>query len=119
MTAMKKHMPFSNANTSRYLDNTPPANKWEAKFREFHRNNPEIYAKIKDYVSEAIDAGYTQYSIKAIFERIRWHEEIETRGSPFKLNNAFHAYYARLFHKEHPELRGFFRTSTLRCNAHA
>ena len=119
MKAKTKKLPFSNADAGRYIDNTPPANKWDAKFREFHEANPHVYAKIKLYVSQAMRAGYTHYSIKAIFERIRWHEEIETKGDEFKLNNAFHAYYARLFHKDHPEHDGFFRTATLRCTAHA
>ena len=119
MTAMQQILPFSKANQSQYIDNSPPANKWDAKFREFHRKNPHVYELIKSYVKEAMVAGYKNYSIKAIFERIRWHEEIETGGNQFKLNNAFHAYYARLFHKENPEFDGFFRTAKIRCKNHA
>lgn len=102
-----------------YIDNTPPVNKWDAKFRKFHAEHPEIYAKIKEYIKEAMDAGFKHYSIKAIFEMVRWHEMVTTRNGEIKLNNAFHAYYARLFHKEHPEHAGFFRTKTLRCKEHA
>ena len=40
-------LPLSETN---YIDNTPPVNKWDAKFREFHKANPEVYEVIKDYV---------------------------------------------------------------------
>ena len=33
-------LPLSETN---YIDNTPPVNKWDARFREFHKANPEVY----------------------------------------------------------------------------
>jgi len=46
-----------------------------------------------------------------VFERIRWHTDVETRGdTPFKLSNNHRAYYARFFMHNHPEYQGFFKT---------
>jgi len=77
---------------------------------EFHTQNPHVYELFKQFTFQVIDAGFENYSVNAIFERIRWHTDIETRGSSFKLNNNHRAYYARLFHHDHPEHDGFFRT---------
>ena len=77
---------------------------------EFHTQNPQVYELFKQFTFQVIDAGFENYSVNAIFERIRWHTDIETRGSSFKLNNNHRAYYARLFHHDHPEHDGFFRT---------
>lgn len=80
-----------------------------AAWRAFHRANPRVYELFEQYTFEAARRR-AHYSAKAIFERIRWHTEIETTGADFKLNNNFHAYYARLFMKRHPRHDGFFRT---------
>tara|TARA_Y100000385_G_C12721198_1_gene478728 strand:- start:8 stop:325 length:318 start_codon:yes stop_codon:yes gene_type:complete len=96
-----------------YIDNTPPLNKWDARFREYHKENPWVYHLIKKYVKDAIDNGFSNYSIKLIFNHIRWHHNFAG------MQDAYHAYYARLFMKEHPQHEGFFRTSTLRCTDHA
>jgi hypothetical protein len=58
--------------------------------------------------------GRTHYSMKGIFERVRWHHDIETNTrEPFKLNNNYTARYVRLIEKEYPNLVGFFRTREL------
>ena len=44
-------LPFTDTN---YVDNNPPANKWDAKFREFDKANPEVFEVIKDYVEGAM-----------------------------------------------------------------
>ena len=64
----------------------------------------------------------THYAVAAIWERIRWHIDIETReeymnpddpDKPLKLNNNHKAYYVRMFHKDFPKYNGFFRTREL------
>jgi hypothetical protein len=80
------------------------------KWWEFHKNNPHVYELFKRFTHELIAAGFSNYSSKSVFERIRWHTDIKTRGSSLKLNNNYTAYYARLFHADHPEYGGFFRT---------
>ena len=77
---------------------------------EYHKENPKVYELVEQYTFQVIGRGYSNYSINSIFERIRWHTDIETTGESFKLSNNHRAYYARYFHHLHPEHDGFFRT---------
>ena len=77
---------------------------------EFHRENPHVMEKVVEYTFEAIRAGFKHYSMVAIFNRIRWHYDMETTDETFKLNNNHIPYYARFFHALYPEYEGFFRT---------
>lgn len=79
------------------------------KFAEFHRANPRVWELFKAYTFDAVITGREHYSAKAIFERIRWHVDIELESGDLKLNNNFTAYYARMFHVEYPGHDGFFR----------
>jgi hypothetical protein len=85
----------------------------QESFDEYHRNNPTIYRLIIKYALEAKSSGYPHYSINGIFERIRWHINIESDGSKFKLNNNYRSRYVRLIETYYPELRGFFRMREL------
>ena len=78
----------------------------------FHNANPHVYELFEKFTFDVIRRGYSNYSANAIFERIRWHTEIETDGE-FKLSNNNRAYYARYFHAMNPEHDGFFRTKQL------
>jgi len=78
-------------------------------FSRFHNENPRVWSLFERFTLEAIGAGRECYSANAIFERIRWHVDIETSGGEVKLNNNFRAYYARLFHARHPQRGEFFR----------
>jgi len=80
-----------------------------AAFAVFHGNNPMVWELFEFFALEAIRTGKTHYSSNAIFERIRWHIDIETSGDEVKLNNNFRAYYARMFHVAHPTNGKFFR----------
>ena len=86
-------------------------NPLEAEFERFHANNPHVYELFKRFTAEAILAGMKHYSAAAVFHRIRWHTEVETRGDDvFKINQNHCPYYGRLFMKDHPTFEGFFRT---------
>lgn len=83
----------------------------QERFDDFHRDNPHVYELFRQYAFEVIQAGRTRYSADAIFHRIRWHMNIETRSDEdFKLNDHFTALYARLFRQDHPEHAGLFET---------
>jgi len=83
------------------------------KWWEFHKANPQVYELFKRFTFEALRSGRKHYSAYAIFQRIRWHSEIETQGDDFKLNNNHQPYYARLFMHDHPQYDGFFKTRGL------
>lgn len=79
------------------------------RFVEFHKANPEVWRLFKRFAFETISRGFQHYSSYAVFERIRWHVNIETRTfDGLKLNNDFRPYYSRLFEVAHPEHNGFF-----------
>lgn len=79
---------------------------------EFHKANPEVWDLFVRFTGQVIEAGYSNYSVNAIFERIRWHTDIETNDESFKLNNNHRAYYARYFNYMYPQYGEFFRLRT-------
>ncbi len=83
------------------------------KFRKYHRENPRVYAYFCHFADEAIAKGRKYLGAKLLFERIRWYTTVEAaadHADGFKLNNNYHAFYARLWMREHPEHGDFFRT---------
>jgi len=87
----------------------------EALFLEYHAENPHVYELFKKYCSAAFQSGRKHYSAYAIFERIRWHHDIETKCElGFKLNNNHRPFYARMYQMQFPNRANFFRTRTQR-----
>lgn len=78
-----------------------------SRFNVFHDENPEVYALFCRFTMEAIRSGQ-KVGAKAIIERIRWESVVVTKGSQFKINNSWTAYYARLFIADHPHHARFF-----------
>ena len=88
--------------------------KRKKKWWDWHKQNPQVWDKFKEYTLEAIDSGRAHYSHWAIVNRIRWNSEIETSGGEFKISNDYICFYARLFHAKHPEHGDFFRLKLLK-----
>jgi hypothetical protein len=82
-------------------------------FVKFAAENPHVYKLIKKFTYQTIAAGRDSYSINGVFERVRWHTDIETVGEDYKINNNHRPYYARAFMYDHPEYDGFFRTKEI------
>jgi hypothetical protein len=80
-------------------------------FKMFHEKNPVVWELFQKFALEA-SLRFDHYSANAIFERIRWHIDIET-GGEVKLNNNFRPYYARMFHVANPTLASFFMNRKL------
>jgi len=78
----------------------------------FHRQHPEVWDMFVQFTFQMIDRGYKNYSVNAIFERIRWEKDsVGGDGlTSFKLNNNYRAFYSRRFMKMYPDHAGFFRT---------
>tara|TARA_B100000073_G_scaffold341162_1_gene342057 strand:- start:193 stop:528 length:336 start_codon:yes stop_codon:yes gene_type:complete len=106
-------LPFEEFTATAANDNEKPLNKWEAAWREFHANNPEVYEHFKRLAFKVMQRGFKHYAAYSIMQRIRWEIEIETTGDTFKINNNHTPYYARLFHSDYPEHDGFFHTRTV------
>jgi hypothetical protein len=79
----------------------------------FHQENPEIYDLFKRFTFEAINSGKEKYSAWGIIHRIRWHTDMETTGSEYKISNNNIAYYSRLFMEDYPRFEGFFQTKKM------
>jgi len=93
----------------------------EKAFEKFHAENPHIYQLFKQFTFQ-VTRTRDHYAVAAIWERIRWHLDVETNEAmrnpddesrPLKLNNNHKAYYVRLFEADYPEYKGFFRTRKL------
>ncbi len=86
---------------------------------DFSAANPLVAKLFVKFTFEAIRRGFKNYSVNAIFERIRWEtDQADSDGrSTFKLNNNYRSWYARRFMYRYPEHDGFFRTRE-RISAH-
>lgn len=78
------------------------------KFEKFHRENPHIYAALRLMSIQLEEAGFQRWSMKGLFEALRYQQALKTRGESFKLNNNYTALYARLLMDNEPRLEGFF-----------
>jgi hypothetical protein len=83
-------------------------------FEKYDEENPQIWEAFKKFSLQARAKRFKNYSAKGIFEIIRWHTDTEGNDH-FKLNNNYHADYARKMMKEHPEFEGFFRVRELKA----
>ncbi len=83
-------------------------------FKKYDQENPMIWESFKKYSFQAKEKGFDNYSAKGIFEIIRWHTGI-SGNDMFKLNNNFHADYARKMMLEFPNFNGFFRLRELKA----
>jgi len=85
----------------------------EEKFETYHKDNPHVYDLFVRFAKEAKESGRDKFSAYAIFERIRWFVDVETRGDRFKVNNNYRPYYARKMMEEYPEFHDFFHIREL------
>ena len=87
------------------------------RFEAFHLANPHVYAAIVRMSLKAQARGIERWSMKGIFEVLRWTTHVETKtGDGWKLNNVFTAHYARMVMDREPELAGFFETRERRAD---
>ena len=77
----------------------------------YHEKHPEVWEMFEEFAFSMINRGFDNYSVNAIFERIRWEKDAGGDGiTQFKIGNNYRAFYARRFMKKHPQHEGFFRT---------
>jgi hypothetical protein len=82
------------------------------KFWEFEKANPHVYKGLVVLARKAQARGIEQYSVDALFHVLRWEMAVETSRDededPFRLNNNYTSFYARLIMDREPDLKGFF-----------
>lgn len=86
-------------------------------FDVYDTENPAIYVKLAEFALQAHHAGRTRIGIKMLYERVRWYSTVEAKDDTFKLNNNYHAFYARKLMQDYPQLRGVFETRTSKADA--
>jgi hypothetical protein len=82
-------------------------------FLDYHCEHPDVWKRFEEFSLNAIDAGRNTYGAMAIFNRIRWHVEIELKCAEWKINNNFAPLYARVFLLKYPQHSGFFKCRAL------
>ena len=82
----------------------------DARFLTFHEENPHVYRALVGKARELRAAGHRHYSIKGLYEALRFEYSLRTKGEPVKLNNNYTAHYSRLIMAMEPDLKGFFST---------
>jgi hypothetical protein len=82
----------------------------DADFRRFHAANPHVFRKIVALCRRAKARGYDRWSMKGVWEVMRWEIGVETDEEAPKLNNNYTALYARLVMSRCPDLAEFFET---------
>lgn len=87
----------------------------DAQFKLFHEANPLVYQSLRRLALDAKQEGWWHGSINLLFERLRWLYAVKTRGSKYKLNNNWRAFYARMLMDNEPELEGWFEVRTQRA----
>jgi hypothetical protein len=95
------------------LDGEPPT--IQARFEQFDREHPDVYALFKRFAQELRDGGREHYGARAIMERIRWHMATSSQGTAdFKINDHYAPRYARKLIAECPEFAEFFELRRLK-----
>ena len=92
----------------------PEESLMERRFREFHRDNPEVYDELMVLVRQAIARGRKKIGIKMLWEVVRWNRFLRTTDEKYKLNNNYHSRFARLIMEKEPGLQGIFEIRELK-----
>ncbi len=77
-------------------------------FIRFNKNNPKVFHKIVELADRQRQIR-NHYSIEIIMNVVRYHTDLDGKGDPFKVNNNYKAYYARMY-MEYRKCPGFFET---------
>jgi hypothetical protein len=81
-----------------------------ARFAAMDAENPEVWRLFEAFTFHMIGRGFRHYSADAVLHRVRWETAMSVDdGSGYKISNVWSAWYARKFHRTHPEHFGFFR----------
>jgi hypothetical protein len=87
----------------------------DAKFAEYHHENPDIYAAFKRAAFKVRRTGRTHFGAKCIMEYVRFQTAVSgAHLDGFKINNNFTSRYVRMLETDCPEFDGFFEKRQIR-----
>jgi hypothetical protein len=106
---------FNGARYEKLFGDVSP--KLLAKFKQFHKDNPQIYEAFKRFSYEIKNSGRAKYSHWMIANRVRWNFDTMIKGDyDFKLSNDYITIFARLLVWNCPEFEGFFTLKKCKKN---
>lgn len=78
--------------------------QWRA-FYAFHQSHPEVLTRLKELVDEWLVAGGDQLGIEMLWNVLRWQTRVGAQDGeePYRLNNNYKAFYARLLVAVRPD----------------
>lgn len=85
------------------------------RYEIYRAQRPDVYDLLVRLARDVKARGKTTYSMKAVFERARWHFHIERGEDGFVLNNDFTALFAREIMECEADLADFFETRRRRA----
>lgn len=86
----------------------------DKEFKGFHAANPHVYLSLVRMARTWKERGFPKVGIGMLWEVLRYHEGLRTKGDPnFKLNNNHRSRFARLIMERESDLKDFFETRTL------
>ena len=99
-----------------YLEanNGEAATSIQSRFEVFDRENPQVYAKFKEYSGQLLCTGRRRFSANFIIGRIRWDYAIETNAADFKINNDYTPFFPRMLIAEDESFRPMFELRKVR-----
>lgn len=77
------------------------------RFKQFHQQNPHVFRLFRQFAEEALNAGQ-KVGARAIWERMRWHTQVETNASDYRLNDHYAPYFSRWLMLTDLRFAGFF-----------
>jgi len=77
-------------------------------FLRFHAENPDVYVALVRLARQWQTARGGRQAIEMLFDVLRWEVGIRTTGDPYRLNDHYCAWYARLIMHREPDLAGVF-----------
>lgn len=81
----------------------------------FHAKHPWIYTMIVRRARRLRQAGFQRYSMRTIWETLRWMSDVKLKPGEdgLKLNDHYPPRYARLVMDSEPDLKEFFELRRL------
>jgi len=76
------------------------------RFLAFHEANPQVYQELEALALRLRSKGCKWIGMRMLWETLRYNNLETATSDPYKLNNSYVSYYARLLLQHHPELSG-------------
>jgi len=88
-------------------------------FDRFHKDNPEIFHAVVKFADKQrkLPKPREYYSIEIILNVVRFHTDLNGTGDPYKINNNYKPYYARMY-MQYRKCSGFFQLRGSLANEH-